>query len=141
MPGTRGYAAPPAGRQLGLALPGQVGRESRWWFRLLPGNMQSGANLELTCASAWVHASEPVWLGPAGLPAIVTALHGISCVVFDLPPSRHTGAQELVEEQAALRAQLDAATAQLRDKQAEERSRAAELEEVCLLPHECELLP
>lgn len=44
--------------------------------------------------------------------------------------SRHAGAQELVEEQAALKAQLDAATAWLRGKQLEEARRAAELEEV-----------
>lgn len=45
-------------------------------------------------------------------------------------PCRHAGAQELVEEQAELRAQLDRAAAQLRAKQAEEARRAAELEEV-----------
>ncbi|PRW50762.1 flagella associated isoform B [Chlorella sorokiniana] len=44
--------------------------------------------------------------------------------------ARHAGAHDQVEEQAALKAQLDAAAAQLRGKQAEEARRSAELEEV-----------
>ena len=60
-----------------------------------------------------------------------TGLNNGAVSVRCWPWRRHNGVQELLDEQEALRHQLDRATAALKLKLAAEGSRAEELEQVC----------